>query len=85
MTQVNKFKDFVDTYSSVPLIAYNDKKLYKVRVIDADPFSDNLHFLDKTATVYVFAKSKTDAQKRVRELSRSEKVKIETGFAREVV
>lgn len=79
------FDLFLMAYEARPSIAYADKQLYKVRVIDGDPYSENKHFLDKTGTVYVYAKSRTKAQIEVRKLARSMNVKIETGFAREVV
>jgi len=82
---MTEFAKFVQKYGSVPLIALTGEKLYKVRVIDIDPMSENKRFLDKTGQIYVFAKSKTKAQIEARKLARDygNGLKIETGFARE--
>ena len=78
----NDFKAFVAMYSTMESTVYPEQ-LYKVRVIDAELWSTNKTFLDKTGNIYVYATSRTKAQIEARRLARSHNVKIETGFARE--
>jgi len=79
------FREFVTSSHIVPA-ALQNQKTYKVRIVDKTlgdlaPKS----FMEMTDHVYIQARSKTDAQIEVRREARAAGVRLETGFAVEVI